>query len=132
VALRIVGWCFVALAAYVAIDSAKALWLHEPPEGSFWGIAVAIASIIVMPILARAKRNVAAGIGSESLKADAKQTELCMYLSVILLAGLVLNAAFRWWWADPIAGLVMVPIIAKEGFEALKGKQCGCSGHCSN
>ena len=129
-ALRIVGGCFLALAVYIAIDSVKSLLLREAPQESIWGIALAVASIIVMPLLARAKRRVAASIGSASMKADARQTELCTYLSLILLAGLALNAAFGWWWADPLAGLLMVPVIAKEGIDALNGKECGCSGHC--
>jgi divalent metal cation (Fe/Co/Zn/Cd) transporter len=130
-ALRIVGVCFIALAAYIGFESAKALLLHEAPEESIWGIALAVGSIIIMPILARAKSRVSASIGSASLQADAKQTELCMYLSVILLAGLALNAAFGWWWADPLAGLVMTPIIIREGVAALRGKSCGCADHCS-
>jgi divalent metal cation (Fe/Co/Zn/Cd) transporter len=130
-ALRIVGVCFIALAAYIGFESAKALLLHEAPEESIWGIALAVGSIIIMPILARAKSRVSASIASASLQADAKQTELCMYLSVILLAGLALNAAFGWWWADPLAGLVMTPIIIREGVAALRGKSCGCADHCS-
>jgi len=83
-----------------------------------------------MPLLARAKRKVAAAIKSGALKADAKQTELCTYLSAILLGGLLLNALFGWWWADPVAALVMVPIIAKEGVEALRGEKCCDEGGC--
>ncbi len=77
-----------------------------------------------MPVLARAKRRVAARIESAALTADAKQTEFCTYLSAILLCGLLLNALLGWWWADPAAGLLMVPIIAKEGWGALQGKTC--------
>jgi len=83
-------------------------------------------SLIVMPLLARAKRNVAFKIGSAAMTADAKQTELCTYLSAVLLGGLALNAAFGLWWADPVAALVMVPIIGKEGVKAFQGKACGC------
>lgn len=122
--LRIVGICFLALAAYVSFDSIKSLLLHELPEESIPGIILAIASLVVMPLLVRAKRKVARGIQSGALMADAKQTELCTYLSAILLAGLLLNALLRWWWADPVAALVMVPIIAKEGAEALRGDTC--------
>jgi divalent metal cation (Fe/Co/Zn/Cd) transporter len=83
-----------------------------------------------MPILARAKRRVARTIASKALAADAKQTELCMYLSAILLGGLILNATFDWWWADPAAGLLMIPIIVREGINGLKGQSCcdDCSG----
>ena len=77
-----------------------------------------------MPVLARAKRRVAARIQSVALTADAKQAEFCTYLSAILLSGLLLNALFGWSWADPIAGLLMIPIIAKEGWNALHGKTC--------
>jgi len=77
-----------------------------------------------MPLLVRAKRKVATVLGSAAMSADAKQTELCTYLSAILLGGLLLNALFGWWWADPIAALVMVPIIAKEGIEAVRGETC--------
>jgi divalent metal cation (Fe/Co/Zn/Cd) transporter len=128
--LRIVGWCFVALAAYIAYESGSALIQHEAPERSIPGIIIAALSVIVMPLLARAKRRVAAGIGSGAMHADSRQTDFCTYLSAILLGGLVLNAVAGWWWADPLAGLVMVPIIAKEGFDGLKGKacceNCGC------
>jgi divalent metal cation (Fe/Co/Zn/Cd) transporter len=123
-ALKLVGWSFVALAAYVAFDAAKALWRREAPEESYIGIAVAIVSLIAMPLLARAKRRVAAQLGSAAMHADSRQTDLCAYLSAILLGGLLLNALLGWWWADPVAGLVMVPIIAWEGAEALRGKTC--------
>lgn len=129
-ALKMVGVSFLALAAYVAFDSIKALWLRETPERSLPGIVLAVLSLIVMPLLARAKRRVAAGIGSRALHADSRQTDLCAYLSVILLGGLLLNALLGWWWADPVAGLVMTPIIANEGRNALRGKGCGCDAVC--
>ena len=127
--LGFVGVCFLVLAAYVSYDSLSNLIRHEPPRPSIIGIVLAATSLIVMPLLARAKRRVAREISSGAMAADAKQTEFCMYLSAILLAGLTLNAAFGWWWADPLAGLVMVPIIAREGIEALRGQTCECSGH---
>ena len=125
-ALRIVGACFVLLAVYVAYDSVSTLFTREAPKRSVPGILLAAVSLIVMPLLARAKRRVAASIGSAAMSADAKQTEFCTYLSAILLGGLLSNALFGWWWADPIAGLIMVPIIGKEGTGALRGKSC-CS-----
>jgi divalent metal cation (Fe/Co/Zn/Cd) transporter len=128
--LRIVGGCFVALAAYILYESGSTLIGHEIPERSIPGIIVAAVSVVVMPMLARAKRRVAAGIGSGAMKADSRQTDFCTYLSAILLGGLLLNALCGWWWADPVAGLVMVPIIAKEGVESLKGRACGCDGGC--
>ena len=126
--LRIVGGCFVALALYILYESVSALIRHESPERSLPGIIVAAVSVVVMPILARAKRRVAAGIGSGAMQADSRQTDFCTCLSAILLAGLLLNAAAGWWWADPAAGLAMVPIIAKEGIGGLKGK--ACCGEC--
>ncbi len=126
-----VGACFVGLALYILFDAGKALLFHEAPERSILGIIVAAFSVVVMPLLAGAKRRVAAGIGSRAMMADSRQTDFCMYLSAILLGGLLVNALFGWWWADPVAALVMVPIIAKEGLESLKGKACGCEGSCS-
>lgn len=123
-ALRLVGISFLLLAAYVAFDAAKALITREPPEASYVGIAVAALSLVVMPLLARAKRRVAASLNSRAMKADSRQTDLCAYLSAILLGGLLLNALAGWWWADPVAALVMLPIIAREGIEALRGETC--------
>lgn len=123
-ALRIVGVSFFILGAYVMFDAVKSLVRREAPEESIVGIVLAAVSVIVMPLLVRAKRRVARAIGSAALHADAMQTQICTYLSVILLGGLVLNAAFGWWWADPVAALVMVPILAKEGWEAIRGEHC--------
>ena len=125
-ALRIVGASFLLLAAYVAFDAGKALLFRESSDESIVGIVLAAVSLLVMPLLARAKRHVARAIGSRALDADATQTQLCTYLSAILLGGLVLNAAFGWWWSDPIAALIMAPIIAKEGVEGLRGERCEC------
>ena len=127
ITLRIVGVCFIALAVYVSYDSITALLNRETPERSVPGIVLAVASLIAMPLLARAKRRVARGINSGAMFADARQTDFCVYLSAILLGGLLLNALLGWWWADPIAAIVMVPIIGKEGVEALQGKTC-CDG----
>ena len=129
VTLRIVGVLFLLLAAYVSYDSIKSLIWREEPRASIPGIVLAIASLIVMPLLVRAKRKVARGIKSAALMADSKQTELCTYLSAILLGGLLLNAFLGWWWADPVAALVMVPIIVKEGIEGLRGETC-CDDAC--
>jgi divalent metal cation (Fe/Co/Zn/Cd) transporter len=129
ITLRIVGLLFLLLAAYVSYDSIKSLIWREEPHESLPGIILAIASLIVMPLLVRAKRKVARGIKSGALMADSKQTELCTYLSAILLGGLLLNALFGWWWADPVAALVMVPIIVKEGIEGLRGETC-CHDEC--
>ncbi|MGB8509594.1 MAG: cation transporter [Pyrinomonadaceae bacterium] len=123
-ALKLVGIGFLLLAAYVAFDAIKSLIMRESPEVSYLGIGIAALSLVVMPLLARAKRRVAASLNSRAMKADSRQTDLCAYLSAILLGGLLLNAIFGWWWADPVAGLVMTPIIAKEGVEALRGEKC--------
>lgn len=123
-ALRLVGISFLLLAAYVAFDAAKSLIVREPPEASYTGIGIAALSLVVMPILARAKRRVAVQLNSRAMKADSRQTDLCAYLSAILLGGLLLNALFGWWWADPVAALIMLPIIVKEGIEALRGETC--------
>jgi divalent metal cation (Fe/Co/Zn/Cd) transporter len=125
--LRIVGGCFIALALYILFDAGKALISHEAPQPSVLGMAVAAVSVIVMPFLARAKRRVALGIESSAMVADSRQADFCAYLSAILLVGLLLNAAWGWWWADPVAALVMVPIIAKEGVDSLRGRACGCA-----
>ncbi len=124
IALRLVGVCFLMLAAYVAFDAAHSLIRRELPDASFVGIALSIVSLIVMPLLARAKRRVAARLDSAALDADSRQTALCAYLSAILLGGLALNAVFGWWWADPVAALIMVPIIIREGTQALRGEVC--------
>ncbi len=123
-ALRLVGVCFLALAAYVAYDSIQGLVRHEAPQESFFGIAIAVASLIAMPLLARAKRQVARQLSSGAMHADSRQTDFCFYLSAILLAGLLLNALLGWWWADPAAALVMVPLIAREGVEGLRAERC--------
>lgn len=122
--LRVVGISFLLLAAYIAYESAADLWSKKAPEHSIAGIVLACISLVVMPLLSRAKRKVGTALGSAAMHADAKQTEFCTYLSGILLVGLLLNALFGLWWADPAAGLIMVPIIAKEGIEGLQGKAC--------
>ena len=118
--LRIVGWCFVALAVYVTVDSVKSLYLAEQPDRSWFGLIVLALSVIVMPALAWAKRRVAITMQSSALEAEARQTSLCAYLSVIALAGVGLNALLGWWWADPVAALAMVPIIVREGVHGLR------------
>ena len=123
-ALRMVGACFLLLAAYIAYESISDLWLRRAPEHSIPGIVLACVSLIVMPLLSRAKRKVGRALGSAAMRADAKQTEFCTYLSAILLLGLLANAFLGLWWADPVAALIMVPIIAKEGIEGLQGKAC--------
>ena len=128
-ALRIVGVCFLVLAAYITYESVLDLWSRRAPEHSIPGIVLACVSLVVMPLLSRAKRKVGRALGSAAMHADARQTEFCTYLSAILLVGLLLNAFFGLWWADPVAAFIMVPIIAKEGIEGLQGKACDeCCG----
>jgi divalent metal cation (Fe/Co/Zn/Cd) transporter len=122
--LRVVGLCFLALAVYVGYESITNLVTRKSPEHSIPGIALACVSLVVMPLLSRAKKKVGSELGSVAMHADAKQTDFCVYLSAILLIGLVLNLALEWWWADPIAALIMVPIIAKEGIEGIRAKAC--------
>jgi divalent metal cation (Fe/Co/Zn/Cd) transporter len=122
--LKTVGICFLSLAVYVGYEAASDLLRKSAPEHSLPGIILACVSLVVMPLLSRAKRRVASNLKSSAMRADARQTEFCTYLSAILLGGLVLNSALNLWWADPLAGLVMVPIIAKEGVEALRGDMC--------
>src|SRR5882672_10598945 len=124
IALRIVGACFVALAVYVTYEAVATLIEKHAPERSIVGIVLAAVSLMVMPVLARAKRKVSAALGSAAMAADARQTDFCTYLSAILLGGLLLNAVFGLWWADPAAALIMVPIIGKEGVDGLRGKGC--------
>lgn len=124
---RIIGASFLALAAYIVVEGVTTLWQREAPEASPVGLAILALSVLVMPAIARASRRVARALGSRALEADAAQTSLCAYLSVIALAGVGLNAALGWWWADPVAALAMVPIIAKEGVEGVRGESgCDC------
>ena len=120
---RIVGWSFAALAIYVVYESATTLWLRARPERSVAGAVILTASVVVMPLLARAKRRVANAMHSRALSSEAMQTSLCAYLSAIALAGVVLNGLLGWWWADPVAALVMVPIIVTEAVEGIRSEK---------
>ncbi len=129
-ALKLVGVGFLILAAYVTFDAVKAIINREPPEATYLGIGIAALSLVVMPLLAKSKRRVAKDLHSHAMEADARQTDICTYLSAILLGGLLLNALFGWWWADPVAALVMIPIIVREGIHAVQGKSCSGEGDC--
>lgn len=118
----IIGWCFAALAVYIVVDSLHSLLAREEPSKSLFGVVVLLLSVIVMPLLAMAKHKVARDMGSRALAADATQTSLCAYLSVIALVGVALNAFLGWWWADPVAALAMTPIILREGVEGIRVK----------
>jgi divalent metal cation (Fe/Co/Zn/Cd) transporter len=128
--MRIIGVCFLLLAAYILYEAVETLIRREVPDHSLIGIVLAALSLIVMTLLVRLKRRVAIQMESGALEAEARQTEMCAYLSAILLAGLGLNVWLGWWWADPIAGLTMVPLIGWEGLEAVRGQTC-CA-HRSN
>jgi divalent metal cation (Fe/Co/Zn/Cd) transporter len=131
-ALRMVGLCFIVLAIFVTYESAMDLWRKQAPRPSLSGMILACASLAVMPLLSRAKRAVATELHSPAMRADARQTQFCAYLSAILLGGLALNAWLGLWWADPVAALIMVPIIGKEGIESLRGQACGDGCHISS
>jgi divalent metal cation (Fe/Co/Zn/Cd) transporter len=117
---RFVGATFLALAAYVLSQSAWGLWTGDAPEESVVGLVLAVASLIVMPLIAWGKLRAAEAIGSGALRAEAKETLACSYLSFCLLFGLAANAALGWWWADPLAALLMVPWLIREGLEGFE------------
>jgi divalent metal cation (Fe/Co/Zn/Cd) transporter len=122
IALKIVSFCFIALALYLSFESIATLVHKRKPESSLIGIVLACVSLIIMPFLSHLKRKVAKQIDSAAMHADARQTQFSLYLSIILLAGLAANATLGWWWADPLCALAMVPLIAKEGFDNLMAK----------
>jgi len=120
---RAIGASFLALAAYLAVDGIRSLWVGDEPEASVVGIVIAAISLVIMPLLARAKRQVARTLASEVIRAESVQTDICAYLSAIFLGGLGMNADFGWWWADPVAALAMTPFIAWEGVEGVLGRK---------
>ena len=127
-AIRLVGLTFFILSGYVVYESAEQLYLGNPPEPSLFGILIAVASLVVMPVLFYRKHRIGKAIGSRSLLADAKQTLVCMMLSVALLVGLSLNYLFGWWQADPVAGLIIAGLLVREGYGAwVGGETCACS-----
>ena len=117
-ASRGAGFLLLALGVYIVTDSARLLLTGTRPESSLVGIVLTAFSLIVMPLLARAKLGVASSLGSRALRADAHETIVCAWLSATTLLGLGLNAVLGWWWADPVAALAMVPLITREGLEA--------------
>ena len=125
-ALKLVGYTFFVLGAYVAYECLKKLILREPSEPSIIGIIIAVVSLIVMPVVFYMKYKLGKSVGSRGLVADSKQTLACCYLSLSLLAGLGLNYLYGIWWADPAAGLVIVAFLFKEGLEAVRGEHDGC------
>lgn len=122
--LRIIAFCFFALAGYVTVESVRTLTGAAEAEHSTPGIVLAALSLVIMPLLSCAQRRTGRELGSRSAVADSKQTLLCTYLSAVLLAGLLLNSLFGWSWADPIAALVIAAVAIKEGREAWRGQSC--------
>ena len=125
-AARVAGALLFALAAFVAITSVASLLGYNEPKPTLLGIAILVAAAAIMPWLAREKRRLSGATGSAALRADAAQSALCAYLSLIALAGLAINAIWSVMWADPTAALAVLPIIGWEGREAMRGKTCGC------
>jgi divalent metal cation (Fe/Co/Zn/Cd) transporter len=127
-AQQVIAVSFLLLAAYVAVESARTLVGSVHPDPSWVGIGLAAATAPTMPLLARAKRRVGHRLGSAATVAEGAQNLLCAYLSVALLAGLGANALLGWWWADPLAGLAIAAVAAREGFESWRGRACadGC------
>ncbi|HZO68436.1 MAG TPA: cation transporter [Kribbellaceae bacterium] len=130
-ALRMLAVSFFALAGYVGFESVRVLATGNDPDSSPVGIGLAIASLIVMPLLSRAQRRTGKALGSRAVVADSTQTLLCSYLSAVLLAGLLLNATLGWGWADPIAALVIAGVAVREGVEAWKGNNCCADPGCA-
>lgn len=123
-ALRLIAMSFFALAAYVSVESIRALLSAGEADPSPVGIGLASASLLVMPVLSRAQRRTGRALGSNAVFADGTQTLLCTYLSAVLLVGLVLNATLGWSWADPVAGLVIAGVAVREGLQAWRGDGC--------
>ncbi len=123
-ALRLIAVSFFALAAWVTVDAVRSLLAGGDADASPVGIGLAVASLIVMPLLVRAKRRTGRELGSATVMADSTQTMLCTYLSAVLLVGLLLNALWGWSWADPVAALVIAGVATKEGIEAWRGDHC--------
>lgn len=126
-ALRLIAISFFALAAYVTVDSVRALTGAEEASGSGLGIGIAMASLLVMPFVSWAQRRTGRELGSGSVVADSKQTLLCTYLSAVLLLGLIANGVLGWSWADSVAALVIAAVAVREGLEAWRGETCGCA-----
>ena len=123
-ALRLMALAFFALAAYVSVDSVRALFSAARPAASPVGIGLAMVSLAVMPLFSWAQRRTGRRLGSGAVVADGTQTLLCTYLSAVLLIGLVLNATLGWSWADPVAGLVIAAVAVNEGLRAWRGESC--------
>lgn len=131
VAMRLIAVSFFGLAAFVTAEAITCLVAQEPADHSTVGIVLAAVSVVVMPVLSWAERRTGRELGSGSAVADSRQTLLCTYLSGVLLVGLVLNSALGWYWADPVAALVIAGVAVKEGRDAWRGDAC-CTPALSN
>jgi divalent metal cation (Fe/Co/Zn/Cd) transporter len=125
-AARMAGFLLFTLVGYVTVVSVATLLGYSEPRPSYLGVAILIAAAAIMPWLARQKRKLSAATGSAALRADAAQSGLCAFLSVIALFGLAMNAIWHISWADPVAALAVTPLILWEGKEAIRGKPCSC------
>jgi divalent metal cation (Fe/Co/Zn/Cd) transporter len=125
-AARVAGTLLFALAAYVAVSSALSLLGYSEPRPALAGIAILVAALAVMPWFAKEKRRLSAATGSAALRADAAQSALCAYLSLIALGGLAVNAIWHMAWADPVAALLIIPLVLREGWRAIRGTPCDC------
>jgi divalent metal cation (Fe/Co/Zn/Cd) transporter len=123
-ALRLIALSFFALAAYVTAESVRTFFTAAAPESSVTGVVLAAVSLVVMPVLSAAQRRTGRELGSASAVADSRQTLLCTYLSAVLLVGLLLNALWGWWWADPLVALAIAFVAVKEGRTAWRGEHC--------
>jgi divalent metal cation (Fe/Co/Zn/Cd) transporter len=123
-ALRLIGVTFLVLAAFIAFESIRTLAEQQEPDASLAGIVLTALSLGVMRWLAHSKRQVGVAMGSRAVEADSAQTSACVYLSLVVLIGLVLNAALSWWWADPLAALGVVVFLIREGRQALRAQHC--------
>jgi divalent metal cation (Fe/Co/Zn/Cd) transporter len=125
-AQQLIAATFGLLAAYIAVESLRDLVAGYHPQASWIGVTLSVVTLVTMPPLARAKRRVGEQLGSSATASESRQTMLCAYLSAALLAGLLANAVLEWWWADPIAALVIAGVAAREGRDAWRGDACGC------
>jgi divalent metal cation (Fe/Co/Zn/Cd) transporter len=125
-AQRLIALSYFVLAVYILAESGRDLMGGHHPQASWIGIALAAVTAATMPILAQAKRRVGRRLGSAATTAEAEQNQICAYLSVALLVGLLANALLGWWWADPTAALVIAAIAAHEGRQAWSGDENSC------
>jgi len=125
-AQQLIAASYAILLLYIGIEATRDLFGSHHPEVSWVGIGLAAFTAPTMPLLARAKRKVGRKLNSSATVSEASQNMICAYLSIALLAGLLANALFGWWWADPIAALVIAAVAAKEGVDSWRGDSCDC------